>query len=239
VETVAHGRWADKIDPNSSHLEGQAIYTQFRAALKVAIAACRQELYDRRNAEQSEQDARSSRAEAREAKLNLKGRENLISMMTNGACLMRAIADKQSLKADNSLKQAIEEEIKVLRLKEKLVFVVDKTPVSEIEQAIAISMRSPPRPIGTVGPERIRKRMAVFEEIWSVNVDTKTALAVMAEVGWWIFGPRLAVVMDEAHYRALIFGEAMRALAAAAGAHRHSISCPLARDGASEALAKA
>jgi hypothetical protein len=233
VKTIPLNGGPAKIDHNSPHREGREAFLQYRAALKVLRTAYLQELYDRRQAEESDQRARSSEAKAREARETLGNQENLISMMTTGASLMRVISTKHSLMADDSSRRAVVEGIKVLRLKKKLLFLVDRAPVSDIEKAIVRTLGSPAAV--AVGPEKIQKRRAVFEEIWGVDADTKTVLAVLAEVGWWIFGPRLAVVMDEAHCRALIIGEAMGALAAA---YRRLGTCPLACKGAPEELEK-
>jgi hypothetical protein len=137
----------------------------------------------------------------KEAKLARTSRQ--VSFSRTDVKMSTYIVNETSSDLYKAYNHSLTHESTLLREQKRLEAALGKIQLSEIEDAIVSAAAVPW--CGAVG-RRSRDRVRIFKEIWGRKEET-VALSIVANVGWWVFGPRLMLVIEEAHCRSCLVGE--------------------------------
>jgi hypothetical protein len=137
----------------------------------------------------------------KEAKLARTSRQ--VSFSRTDVKMSTYIVNETSSDLYKAYNHSLTHESTLLREQKRLEAALGKIQLSEIED-VMVSAAAVPW-CGAIG-WRSRDRVRIFKEIWGREREN-VALSVLAGVGWWVFGPRLILVIEEARFRSCVVGE--------------------------------
>jgi hypothetical protein len=186
------------MDPQPSHLEGNQAFERYRVVLK-GVRDCY--LNELRLMRQLGYNVRALDDSLKEAILARDPRQ--ISFSRLEVKLSNYLIEESLTDLYKAYTRSLTRESALLQEQKRLEAALGKIQLSEIED-VMVSAAAVPW-CGAIG-WRSRDRVRIFKEIWGREREN-VANSILAAAGWWVFGPRLILVFEEARCRSCVVGE--------------------------------